>query len=301
MVTAFTGVCSEERPDVVVVVGDTDSTLASCLGAMRMNIPTAHVEAGLRSRDLSMPEEFNRHVVDQFSDRLYTHCADADLNLAAEGAEPARVRQVGNTMVDTLLRFRERATPPPFAAPLGLRDRGYALVTLHRPGLVDDPQRLAAMLDALQTLSTDLPVLFPLHPRTRQHLTDLGRLPDGPDEGAPRPLPGSRLYPTPPIRYLEFLHLMDHARLVLTDSGGIQEETTVLSVPCLTARDNTERPVTIEAGTNQLVGLDPPRMLAAARKILSRPFPKPLPPIPGWDGRAGERIAADLPLWLAGS
>ncbi len=285
IVSAFAEVCRDTAPDAVVVVGDVDSTLACALAASWAGLPLAHVEAGLRSGDRTMPEEINRLLVDRLSDRCYTHCRDAGRNLVAEGVEPGRIRLVGNTMIDTLLRLRPRAEPPAaLAAPLP--HRGFALVTLHRPALVDDPARLAPMLEALVELSRELPVVFPVHPRTKQRIEALG--------GAA----AAELLLLPPQRYLAFLYLMDHARVVLTDSGGVQEETTALGVPCLTLRDNTERPVTVELGTNRLVGLEPAAALAAAREVLGAPRPAAGAPIPLWDGRAGERIAADLAVWL---
>lgn len=293
VMVAFEARCQEERPDAIVVVGDVNSTLACTLVGAKSMIPVAHVEAGLRSGDRTMPEEINRLVTDTLSDRLYTHCREADENLEREGIPAERVRRVGNVMIDTLLRLRERATPPQLED--FPRDADYGLVTLHRPALVDQPERLGPMLEALAELSRDLPLLYPVHPRTRARMASFG-LTTG-DE-AWTWWSDSKVMLCPPLRYLEFLWLLDHARLVLTDSGGIQEETTVLGVPCLTVRENTERAVTIHHGTNRLVGLEPSDVLSAAREVLgaARPTGGRTPEL--WDGQTGERIAEDLVSWL---
>ena len=294
VLAAFEQVCEEERPAAVVVVGDVNSTLACALAAVKLWIPVAHVEAGLRSRDRTMPEEINRLLTVQVSTLLFTHCREADENLAAEGIEARRIRFVGNTMIDTLLRHLARARPPSFVAEFPLPHRAFGLVTLHRPALVDDPGRLAAMFDALTTLARELPLVYPVHPRTRLCLGRMGRLDPDADPSLPQRVDGGSLLLVSPVRYLEFVHLMDHSRLVLTDSGGVQEETTCLGVPCLTVRENTERAITEREGTNRLVGLAPEAMLAAAREELTRPW-RAAPGRPElWDGKAGERIAADL-------
>ncbi|HEX3921232.1 MAG TPA: UDP-N-acetylglucosamine 2-epimerase (non-hydrolyzing) [Streptosporangiaceae bacterium] len=285
VMTAFEPLLVGLAPDVVVVTGDVNSTLACALVAAKARVPLAHVEAGLRSRDRSMPEEINRIVTDRVSDYLFAPSEDAADNLWVEGFGPAHVHLVGNVMVDTLLANADRAAAeaPAVLAGLGLEPGGYGLVTLHRPANVDDPAVLGALLSALAEVSRDCPLVLPAHPRVAGRLAGAG-------------LPAT-VRVTPPAGYLEFIALEASARLVLTDSGGVQEETTVLGVPCLTLRDNTERPVTVTEGTNQMVGRDPERIIKAARAVLDAP-----PPAPGqarrrpalWDGRAGQRIAAVL-------
>jgi len=297
VMVAFEKVCLEHSPHAVVVLGDVNSTVACALVASKLHIPVAHVEAGLRSGDRTMPEELNRLVTDQLSDRLYTHCREADENLAREGVSPGKVHFVGNVMIDTLLRLRPRATRPSLPG-FDLQEHGYGLVTLHRPALVDDPPSLTAMVAALTDISAQLPLLYPAHPRSLARLVAAGVVDEGTDVRAFPAVAGSRLHLAPPVRYLEFLWLMDHARLLLTDSGGIQEETAVLGVPCLTIRDNTERAVTIEQGTNRLVGTQPDAVRAAAAEALAAPARPDRPSPELWDGRAGERIAADLRAWL---
>jgi len=263
--------------DVVAVIGDVNSTLGCAVVAAKQGVPVAHVEAGLRSFDRSMPEEINRIVADSLSTILLTTSADADENLLREGHPREEIHLVGNTMIDTLERYRARAADPAPLAALGLDPGRYLLVTLHRPANVDDPERLARNLEALAAI--DLPVVFPVHPRTRHaaEAAGLGPLLD-------------RLHVMPPVGYLAFLRLQAHARLVLTDSGGVQEETTVLGVPCLTFRDNTERPVTISHGTNRLIGTDPGNIEREVRSALATPIAeRRVPPL--WDGHAAERIA----------
>lgn len=282
-------VVEAEAPELVVVVGDVTSTLGGALAAARAGprpVPLAHVEAGLRSGDRTMPEELNRRLVDQLADLLLCTEEGALVNLRREGRDDATVLLVGNTMVDTLLRARARAAGAGALEALGLAPGGFGLVTLHRPANVDDPPRLEALLGALGQVAARLPLVFPVHPRTRARL-------------AARPTPpGLRL--VEPQGYLAFLQLMAGARLVLTDSGGVQEETTVLGVPCLTVRESTERPITVTAGTNRVVGVDPAAVVAAAHEVLDRPPPPPREPPPLWDGRAGERIAAAIAGWLDG-
>lgn len=275
---AFEPVVEELRPDVVVVVGDVNSTLACALVAAKAGAPVAHVEAGLRSRDWSMPEEVNRVAIDRLSDDLFAPSDDAVVNLRAEGYGQDQIHLVGNVMVDSLLANVGRAAERnPFES-LGVSPRDYALATLHRPGNVDDEATLTGLLDVLGQLAESLPVVFPIHPRTRARLGDR-TIPQG-------------LVLTEPFGYLDFLALERDAALVLTDSGGIQEETTVLGVPCLTLRENTERPITVIEGTNQIVGRDPARVRAAAGEVLARGWPKRCPAL--WDGHAGERIAQVL-------
>ena len=295
VMTSFEKRCIQDKPDAIVVLGDVNSTVACALVGAKLLIPVVHVEAGLRSGDRTMPEELNRLVTDTLSNRLYTHCYEADENLAREGVEPERIKMVGNVMIDTLLRLRPKAVRPPTEG-LDL-DSKFGLVTLHRPALVDDPDRLGAMLSALAELSDELPLLYPVHPRSRARMESFG-LGGEQTEGWTR-WRDSNLILCPPLRYLQFLWLLDHARLVLTDSGGIQEETTVLGVPCLTLRENTERAVTIREGTNQLIGVSPDDVLQAARAVLSHPKPSEFATPPLWDGKSGARIAEDLVSWLS--
>jgi UDP-N-acetylglucosamine 2-epimerase (non-hydrolysing) len=266
-----------QRPDAVVVVGDVNSTLAATVAAVKLGIPVAHVEAGLRSFDRAMPEEINRLLTDAVSSWLFVSEPSGERHLLAEGADPARIHFVGNVMIDTLLAQLERARGLDTLARLGLEPREYAVLTLHRPSNVDDPGRLGALFDVLEEIDRRLPVVFPVHPRTAETIrTKLGG----------RVL---RLRTTAPLGYLDFLRLMADARLVLTDSGGIQEETTVLNVPCLTLRSNTERPVTVEQGTNRIVGSDPDVIRSEVEKILEGEDRSGRVPVL-WDGRAAARI-----------
>jgi UDP-N-acetylglucosamine 2-epimerase (non-hydrolysing) len=275
-------VLTEERPDLVLVPGDVNSTLAAALTAAKLRIPLGHVESGLRSFDRSMPEEINRVIADQLSDLLFLHSEDAAENLRREGIGEERMHFVGNTMIDTLValedRFRAAGTP----RRLGLADGGYLLVTLHRPALVDGPLLSEAMTH-LAAVGRELPVVFPVHPRTRKMLGANG------DEH-----PGVML--TDPVGYIDFLSLEADAAAVLTDSGGIQEETTYLGVPCFTLRANTERPVTVRAGTNIVLGLDPARISEIPALLAGGDAEHGDPP-PLWDGRAAERVA-DV-IWAA--
>jgi UDP-N-acetylglucosamine 2-epimerase (non-hydrolysing) len=279
VMTAFEPLAAELAPDVVVVVGDVNSTLACALVTAKLGVALAHVEAGLRSRDRSMPEEINRLVTDRVSDYLFAPSADAVANLQAEGYRPEQIHLVGNVMVDTLLANVGRAVAGGTLAGLGLQPGQYGLVTLHRPANVDDPVVLGALLTALTEISRSCPLVLPAHPRAADRLGAAG-LPAG-------------IRIIPPAGYLDFIALEASARLVLTDSGGVQEETTVLGVPCLTLRDSTERPTTVTEGTNQLVGRDPDRIVKAAREVLAAPPPRPRTPAL-WDGKAGQRIAAAL-------
>lgn len=276
----FEKVLSERRPDLVVVVGDVNSTLACALVAAKMHIPCAHVEAGLRSFDMTMPEEINRVLTDRICDLLLTPSEDADENLLREGTPPERIRLVGNVLIDALAAHVDRGRAREPWRVYGQKPGGYALFTLHRPSNVDDPAVLSRVLGAIEEVQREIPVLFPAHPRTRKAIEALGRTPRG-------------LLLLPPLGYLDFLGLTSAARLVLTDSGGLQEETTVLGVPCLTLRENTERPITVSCGTNELVGTDPQRIVAAARAVLEGRVKTPRTPR-FWDGRAAERIADAL-------
>jgi UDP-N-acetylglucosamine 2-epimerase (non-hydrolysing) len=268
-------VIEAEQPDLVIVPGDVNSTLAAALVAAKLRVPIAHVEAGLRSFDRTMPEEINRIVTDQFSDFLFIHSDEAVENLAAEGIEADRVHFVGNTMIDSLVAMEHRFRDVCAASRLGLTPGQYLLVTLHRPALVDGPL-LTAALDQLGALSRELPVILPVHPRTRKMLSglDLAR----------------GIQALDPLGYVEFLSLEADSTAVLTDSGGVQEETSYLGVPCFTLRDNTERPVTVRAGTNTLLGLDPTAIADILPALAETRDPAPPPPR-GWDGRAAERLA----------
>jgi len=269
-------VLNDERPDLVMVPGDVNSTLAATLTAVKMGIPVAHIESGLRSFDRTMPEEINRIVADEFSEHLFLHCSEALENLRAEGIAEERMHFVGNTMIDTLVALEDRFRAAGTAARLGVPKGGFMLVTLHRPALVDGPL-LAETMHQLAALAREMPVVFPVHPRTRKML-----------EEVEAEHPGLLL--SDPLGYLDFLSLLADAGAVLTDSGGIQEETTYLGIPCFTLRDNTERPVTIRAGTNTLLGLDPAAIAGIPAALAERPRQPPEPP-PLWDGNAALRIA----------
>jgi UDP-N-acetylglucosamine 2-epimerase (non-hydrolysing) len=275
-------VLHDERPDLVVVPGDVNSTLAAALCAAGLGLPVAHVESGLRSFDREMPEEINRIVVDHLSELLFIHSAEATENLASEGCPAERAHFVGNTMIDTLAALEERIRARGAAGTLGLSRGDYLLVTLHRPALVDGPL-LAGAMSALAIVARDMPVLFPVHPRTRARLEALGL---DAHEGVTL---------AEPAGYLDFLSLEADAGAVLTDSGGIQEETTWLGVPCFTLRDNTERPVTVRAGTNTLLGLDPER-IADIPKLLEGSEASPQRP-DLWDGDAARRIVGVIADW----
>ena len=280
VMAAFEPVCLEVAPDLVVVVGDVNSTLACTLVAAKLRIPVAHVEAGLRSFDRTMPEELNRLVTDQLADILLTPSPDADANLRREGIAEARIHRVGNIMIDTLVahlphaRFERVARFP-------IQPGGYVVLTLHRPSNVDDQATLGGILSAIRDLARRMPVVFPVHPRTRATLAGTG---------LDSALDGVIL--TEPLGYLDFLALTSNARLVLTDSGGLQEETTALGIPCLTLRENTERPTTITEGTNRLVGVDPAVILEGVLLALDRPSAARRPAL--WDGHTADRIVAVL-------
>jgi UDP-N-acetylglucosamine 2-epimerase (non-hydrolysing) len=268
-----------ERPNLVIVPGDVNSTLAATLVAAKLCLPTAHLEAGLRSFDRSMPEEINRIVADEFADLLLAHSDEALENLAREGIDASRIHLVGNTMIDTLLACEPRFRSMGVATSMGLERGKYVLVTLHRPALVDG-LLLSSVMDELARLSERAPVVFPVHPRTRAQL-----------KGA---TVGSQVTLLDPVGYLEFLSLQADAGAVLTDSGGVQEETSYLGVPCFTLRDSTERPVTVRLGTNTMLGLDP----VAIRRVSLLPGPVEAPHIPAWDGRAAERVADVVAAYL---
>ncbi len=280
----FEPVVQERKPDLVLVYGDVNSTVAAALVCSKLRVRVGHVEAGLRSRDRRMPEEINRLLTDQLSDILFTPSADGDENLLREGIDKSKIHRVGNVMIDSLAKLlpaAEKCFPSDTPSP-------YALVTLHRPSNVDDLPWLRELLTALSDLSAQLTILFPVHPRTRQRLNDLA--------SHDNPSRNSHLRLLDPLPYFEFIALQHHAAVVITDSGGIQEETSFLGVPCLTVRENTERPITITMGTNQLVGRDLGKLRAAVHKILKSTAERPLQPdlarIPLWDGHAADRIAA---------
>ena len=279
----FEPLLDEDRPDVLVVVGDVNSTIACAMVAVKKGIPVAHVEAGLRSFDRTMPEEINRLLTDAISDVLLVTERSGMENLAREGVDPSRVFMTGNVMIDTLIRSREKARASDVTARLGVSPREFGVLTLHRPSNVDDPSKLGPLLDALTDVARECTLVFPVHPRTRQKMKDAGI--DLAARGG--------FVLCEPLRYLDFLALMDRARVLLTDSGGVQEEACVLGVPCLTLRENTERPVTVEVGINRLVGSDPARVRAAALAAVRAPLSTPRPP-ELWDGRASERIARIL-------
>jgi UDP-N-acetylglucosamine 2-epimerase (non-hydrolysing) len=288
IMTRMEEVLMDDRPDLLLVYGDVNSTVAAALTCAKLLIPIGHVEAGLRSFDRAMPEEVNRLITDQLSDLLFTPSRNGDENLLREGIAKEKIHFVGNVMIDTLIRLRKAALEGtvrnqleekhPFLADV-LRDR-YGLVTLHRPSNVDDLDTLSKLTGTLQRISEELPIVFAVHPRTRQRLANMKTESSNPG-----------LFLIDPVGYLEFLFLQHNAAVVITDSGGIQEETTFLDVPCLTVRENTERPVTVDLGTNRVVGLDFGRLRGEVGKILRGDAKKgEIPPL--WDGKAGERIAA---------
>ena len=283
VMTGFDGFLDEVPTDMVVVVGDVNSTVACSLTAVKRGIPVAHVEAGLRSFDWEMPEEINRLVTDRLSSLLFTPSRDGDENLKREGRPAEAIHFVGNVMVDTLLRFRDKAAGSDVVERLGVVAGEYAVLTMHRPRNVDTRDAFAGLLGAFTEIAGRIPVVYPMHPRSRRTLGEVGLLERA--EGI------SGLMMTGPLGYLDFIELQARARFVMTDSGGVQEETTVLGVPCLTLRPNTERPVTITEGTNTLVGTNPEAIMKAAGGILDEGYTLSgrLPEL--WDGHASERIA----------
>jgi len=276
-------------PDVLLVVGDVNSTLAAALTAAKLGIPVAHVEAGLRSFDRTMPEEINRLLTDAIADLLFVTEESGRNNLLREGIGPEKIHFVGNVMIDALHAFRPRWERSSIFSRLSLR-RGdpYAVLTLHRPSNVDDPASLMNLLEELHALARHLPIVFPVHPRVKQQLLRQGHT-LGIESAPAERLQRKEILYLDPLGYLDFIALMSGARLVLTDSGGIQEETTILGVPCLTLRKTTERPVTVTHGTNRVIGTDPNRIVDEALRTLEHP-PQPLAPPPLWDGRAAARI-----------
>jgi UDP-N-acetylglucosamine 2-epimerase (non-hydrolysing) len=285
IMTALEEVFLQQQPSLVVVAGDVNSTVAAALVAAKLLIPVAHVEAGLRSFDRAMPEEVNRVVVDHLSDLLFTTEESGNTNLRHEGINDSQIHFVGNCMVDTLVKHRDAANALAAWRNYDLGVGEYGLLTLHRPSNVDDVETLAQLIGVMNQVAARLPVLFPVHPRTRERLQKAGV--------SLHP----NLKPVEPLPYLTFLSLMSQARVVLTDSGGIQEETSALGVPCLTLRENTERPVTISLGTNRLVGNDPAQIIAGVDAVLTGQWQTGIVP-PLWDGFAHRRIADTLEQWL---
>ncbi len=273
----FEKVCLAEKPDLVVVVGDVNSTVAASLVAAKLLVPVAHVEAGLRSRDRTMPEEINRIVTDRLSDLLLTPSPDGNANLLAEGVPAERIHLVGNIMIDSLLRHLPMATLDRIRDRIPVDAGTYAVLTLHRPSNVDNGDVFRRILAAIRAIADSMPVVFPVHPRTRQRIREFG---------LDRDFDGVILHD--PLGYIDFLSLTSHARLVLTDSGGLQEESTALGIPCLTLRENTERPITVSEGTNQIVGTDTEAILAGYRRAFSPAAARRRPEL--WDGRTADRI-----------
>ena len=286
---ALTGIEADliEHPaDLVVVAGDVNSTLAAALAATKLHRGVAHIESGLRSGDWTMPEEVNRVLTDRISDVLLCTSPDAVENLAGEGIAGDGVQLVGNTMIDSLLRLLDDVNRPAVLGRNAVKSRDFVLVTLHRPALVDDPEKLGPTMDVLAEIAGSIPVLFPVHPRTQERLA-------GSSAG------WGKVILTPPMDYDDFIALEAEARLVITDSGGVQEETSVLGTPCLTYRTTTERPITVELGTNELIGVDPGDLRTAAERSLAADLPEKPPEIPLWDGKAGPRAAAAIVEFLS--
>ncbi|HAL57091.1 MAG TPA: UDP-N-acetylglucosamine 2-epimerase (non-hydrolyzing) [Bacteroidetes bacterium] len=281
----FEKVLEQQKPDLVLVVGDVNSTVACSLVSTKMGIPVGHVEAGLRSFDRTMPEEINRLLTDAIAEYLSVTEPSGVVNLLREGIDEGKIFLVGNVMIDSLIHYREKAKGSRVLSELNLTDRDYTLVTLHRPSNVDGSQNLEKILTVFERLSHRTKIVFPVHPRTRKMLGEF--------ELSKRAASIGSLVLTDPIGYLDFLCLMDHAKLVITDSGGIQEETTYLGIPCLTLRENTERPITVEIGTNQLCGLDVEKVVGKSLDVFDgRPKSGSVPEL--WDGRTAERIVAVL-------
>ncbi len=286
---AFEPVCLEHKPDVVLVVGDVNSTIACGLVAVKLGIKLVHVEAGLRSGDRDMPEEINRVLTDSISDKLFVTEQSGIDNLKAEGVSECRIHMVGHVMIDTLLKNLEKAKKSTILSDLkeqfSLKTDDYAVLTMHRPSNVDDPVVFGRILDALEVIQNDLPIIFPIHPRTRKNIqgSELGNRIDA----------MANVHLLDPVGYFDFLKMTSNAKLVLTDSGGIQEETTVLKIPCLTLRENTERPITSDIGSNQIVGTKTEDILAAYKRLKDGTFRESqIPPL--WDGKAAERIVKIL-------
>ena len=282
---AFEKLALEEKPELTVVVGDVNSTMACTLAASKIGLKVAHLEAGLRSFDRTMPEEINRIVTDSLADILWTPSADADENLLKEGAAPARIRRVGNIMIDSFEMLRAKIEKADTVNQLGLRRRQYVLVTLHRPSNVDDPEKMKRIWRILEDLSERIPLLFPVHPRTRKQLDTLGL----------SAAHHKKLLLSEPLSYIPFMKLVLHSKFIITDSGGIQEETTYLGIPCLTLRENTERPITIHQGTNRLCNMD--NIGRFANSILERAYSRrSVPEL--WDGKTAGRVVRDIEMFF---
>jgi UDP-N-acetylglucosamine 2-epimerase (non-hydrolysing) len=280
---AYEAVCMRERPDAIVVVGDVNATVACAMVGTKLWIPVVHLEAGLRSRDRRMPEEINRLATDAIADLLWTPSPDADTNLRAEGVPPEKIVCIGNIMIDSFEMLREKIEAADTRSRLGLDGRPYAVVTLHRPSNVDEPDKLTELVTTLVALSREMQVVFAIHPRTRKRLEDFGLLTLITSTPA--------ILPTEPLSYIEFMSLVTRCTLAITDSGGVQEETTYLGIPCATLRENTERPITVTEGTNRL--LQPRGLVAAAREALEGRWPVGRRPAL-WDGQTAGRAAASL-------
>lgn len=294
----FGEIVQKDRPDMIVVAGDVNSTIACALVGAKEMIPVAHIESGLRSFDRTMPEEINRLMTDAVADLLFTTEESANKNLEREGIPPEKIFFTGNVMIDSLVGALERARRSAILNQLGLRPKQYAVLTLHRPSNVDDPHKFSATLRAIAQFAREIPVIFPVHPRSaaraQQFQIDGMNSCDGKSHVQDR-----GIWTMPPISYLDFLGLVDSSRMVITDSGGIQEETTYLGVPCLTFRENTERPVTVTSGSNRLIGSGPDALVAEARKVLHEDAQWHRTPPPLWDGHAAERIVAVIRDFLA--
>jgi len=295
---SFGELVQADPPEMIIVAGDVNSTMACTLVGAKEMIPVAHVEAGLRSFDRSMPEEVNRIVTDSLADLLFTTEESAEENLVREGVPARKIFFTGNVMIDSLVTALETARRSPILGQLGVKRGGYALLTLHRPANVDDRERLLATLQAVARIAREIPVVFPVHPRTAARVAEL-KIEDAQAWDQSQPIGSHGIWLLPPASYLDFLCLMESSAMVMTDSGGIQEETTYLGIPCLTYRDNTERPVTVTLGTNRLVGTNPENLIAEALKALAganeaRRTSTPLL----WDGHAAERIVAHVRHYL---
>ncbi len=281
----FEKICQEMKPDLVLVVGDVNSTVACSLVASKLEIPVAHVEAGLRSLDRSMPEEINRIVTDALSEYLFTTEKSGTENLLKEGIDPHKIHFVGNVMIDSLIYYLQKNDGAPLLKEFHLQPKEYALVTLHRPSNVDNPENFLKIISAFEQLSSRLPIIFPIHPRTEKNIKDFGL------EKRLASLPNLQLIA--PVGYLDFMQLMRHCKFVMTDSGGIQEETTYLGIPCMTLRENTERPVTVSEGTNEIVGTDTEKIVQLTWQLLDGKWKKGrIPEL--WDGNAADRIVEIL-------
>ncbi len=285
IMTEFEPVVLREKPDWVVVVGDVNSTIACALVCAKLGVKVAHVEAGLRSRDRTMPEEINRILTDSISDLLFTTSQDAGVNLSKEGIPAERVRFVGNVMIDSLMDHLKIAENSKVREGLGIDGKDYAVLTLHRPSNVDDKETFSGILEALIGVAEKLPIIFPVHPRTRAKIEEFG---------FGDRIAGSDIRLVDPLGYLDFMRLYSGAKMVMTDSGGLQEETTVLGIPCMTLRNNTERPITIEMGTNVLVGTDPEKIKQAAFDVLENKASTATRIPPLWDGKTAGRICDEL-------